>query len=295
MKWLHALIFPKTVCDEKDAKQKTFIHRDLKSANLMLDPIQGLSNEEPRRYTLRIIDLGLGRYKNMNQGQRGMETVDISTAMMSGCGSQLWMAPEIVNGKIYNEKVDVFSYSMCLLEMITNKLPWSDFPSAGLACSRGNRPLNQLKRDRNVGGWSVEEKEFLCDLVIECWEQQPTSRPSFEGIYTQLETFQKDNGYDNLFNKVDNSQNGGQPDVKPDVKPDVNQDLPDVKQDLSVVNSGIHTINNVIIDIYSYNQTVYSAINLDFNDGFQSNNITCITFLNKLIIEEKLHMDIQYR
>lgn len=31
------------------------------------------------------------------------------TQAMTGCGSILWMAPEIVNGELFNEKIDVYS------------------------------------------------------------------------------------------------------------------------------------------------------------------------------------------
>ena len=39
------------------------------------------------------------------------ELQDIATAKMSGCGSVLWMAPEILLGKKYNEKVSHTYYS----------------------------------------------------------------------------------------------------------------------------------------------------------------------------------------
>ena len=42
---------------------------------------------------------------------------------MTGCGSVLWMAPEILTGETYNEKVDVFSFAMVIVELISCKLP----------------------------------------------------------------------------------------------------------------------------------------------------------------------------
>ena len=86
--------------------------------------------------------------------------------MMTGCGSVLWMAPEILLGKqaqlavclyhtplrslpflcgvsgisseafivlglfrgivgeVFNEKIDVYSYAMCLVELVDFHLPW---------------------------------------------------------------------------------------------------------------------------------------------------------------------------
>ncbi len=39
----------------------------------------------------------------------------VQTMAMTGCGSVLWMAPEILLGEKYNEKIDVFSCVLCLL------------------------------------------------------------------------------------------------------------------------------------------------------------------------------------
>lgn len=49
------------------------------------------------------------------------------TIAMTGCASVLWMAPEILTGQNYNEKVDVFSYAMCLVELVVRRLEDDDF------------------------------------------------------------------------------------------------------------------------------------------------------------------------
>ena len=43
--------------------------------------------------------------------------------MMTGCGSGLWMAPEIYMAGPYNETVDVYSFAMCLIELLARELP----------------------------------------------------------------------------------------------------------------------------------------------------------------------------
>ena len=58
----------------------------------------------------------------------------VQTMAMMGCGSVLWMAPEILTGESYNEKVDVFSYAMVLVELISCKLPVRLFLLLPLLC-----------------------------------------------------------------------------------------------------------------------------------------------------------------
>lgn len=41
------------------------------------------------------------------------------TRTQSIVGSPFWMAPEVLNGKVYNEKADVFSYGIVLCELIS--------------------------------------------------------------------------------------------------------------------------------------------------------------------------------
>ena len=63
--------------------------------------------------------------------------------MMSGCGSVFWMAPEILLGRRYNEMVDVFSYAMCLVEMVDLHLPWHGLATAAevpYRVTKGERP-----------------------------------------------------------------------------------------------------------------------------------------------------------
>ena len=108
--------------------------------------------------------------------------------MMTGCGSVLWMAPEILNGDIFNEKVDVFSYAMCLVEVIDRHLPWTGCSNAGvvpLKVVRGERPDAQLT--------SHPGSTALAKLVRECWAQDPRDRPSFGRVLKRLQELQPPN------------------------------------------------------------------------------------------------------
>jgi serine/threonine protein kinase len=105
--------------------------------------------------------------------------------MMTGCGSVLWMAPEILLGATYNEKVDVFSYAMCLVELVDCKLPWAGVATGAEVphkVTRGQRPRRQLEgtAERPVDG-------RLAALIRDCWAQESERRPDFTTVVLGLE------------------------------------------------------------------------------------------------------------
>lgn len=62
------------------------LHRDLKSANILLD----------ESYTAKLADFGLSRLKAVRSGMTG------------NCGTVQWMAPEVLSNEDYAEPADVF-------------------------------------------------------------------------------------------------------------------------------------------------------------------------------------------
>eukprot|EP00798_Chlamydomonas_sp_ICE-L_P030373 gene30373-35379_t len=80
------------------------IHRDLKSDNIFVNGSAGV---------VKIGDLG---FATMRAG--------LSTAM-SVIGTPEFMAPELYEEQ-YNEKVDVYSFGLCLLELVTLEYPYAE-------------------------------------------------------------------------------------------------------------------------------------------------------------------------
>ena len=123
--------------------------------------------------------------------------------MMTGCGSVLWMAPEILLGEIFNEKVDVFSYAMCMLEVVDCELPWTSICSAGavpLRVTRGDRPDLQLNR--------AECCSELKKLIRDCWDSKPQSRPSFRTIKNRVSTMMESSQHEEFDGEDDGQQDG---------------------------------------------------------------------------------------
>jgi serine/threonine protein kinase len=93
---------------------KPLMHRDLKSPNLLLQEDPQTAAAAGRPLLAKVADFGLSRDKDLREVSEAL----LETNLMTGCGSILWMAPEILLGKTYNEKVDVFAYAMCLVELV---------------------------------------------------------------------------------------------------------------------------------------------------------------------------------
>jgi serine/threonine protein kinase len=95
------------------------------------------------------------------------------------------MAPEILLGDTYNEKVDVYSYAMCLLELVNCKIPWSGVATGAevpLKVTQGQRPTQQL-----AGTAERPVDARMAELIKDCWHEESSRRPNFTAVILRLE------------------------------------------------------------------------------------------------------------
>ncbi|CAN0513581.1 unnamed protein product, partial [Ectocarpus sp. 12 AP-2014] len=90
------------------SQEPPIIHRDLKCDNIFINGAAG---------DIRIGDLGLS-----TSNTRSEKT-------MSVLGTPEFMAPELYE-EFYTEKVDIYAFGMCMLEMVTKERPYSECVNA---------------------------------------------------------------------------------------------------------------------------------------------------------------------
>ncbi|CAJ1422368.1 unnamed protein product [Effrenium voratum] len=163
--------------------RRQVVHRDLKSLNLLLAaPLRG--DDVP---AVKVSDFGLSRAFKPDQAQdlpKMLEwmVVKFVVCMTSGAGTYHWMAPEVLSGQGYDEKVDVYSYGICLFELITRRIPYEgsglEPVSIAVAVSRGRRPDPKF-----VPQDCPADLRFTMKC---CWAHRSGGRPGFDTILETL-------------------------------------------------------------------------------------------------------------
>ena len=153
MKFLHSLSPP-------------IIHRDLKSPNILLT-FSSPDGSKRRVPIPKIADFGLSRGLVWEPSING-----------SVVENPAWLAPEIINRKPHNEKIDVYAFGVILYEIVSGRRFFSNFKfdhEKEAAILQGCRP--PLAHDADA---------VLSYLIKQCWSPLPSDRPSFDQIVTAL-------------------------------------------------------------------------------------------------------------
>ena len=96
-----------------------------------------------------------------------------------------YMAPEVLRRKLYTKAADVYSFGIILWELTSCQMPFSNHSNVSnntipliLEISKGERP-------EIVEG----TPPAFAKLIQDCWNQDPTLRPTMEEVYKKIWSF----------------------------------------------------------------------------------------------------------
>ena len=92
------------------------------------------------------------------------------------------MAPEVIRHESYSSNADVYSFGICLWQLITREIPFATSTpiQAAYAVAEGRRPLIPASTPRR-----------LREIISACWDQDSHRRPSFTYIAMALADYAK--------------------------------------------------------------------------------------------------------
>jgi serine/threonine protein kinase len=156
------------------------VHRDLKSLNLLLAARVADRGVTP---WVKVSDFGLSRFLPLTPAVHGGFSHGVMTG---GVGTALWMAPEVLSGNSYDEKVDVYSFAVVLYELLCRWIPFEgcglEPVSIAVAVTSGRRPDTKYAPS--------DCPPSLCRIMKWCWMHWPSDRPTFDAVLEMLKQAQ---------------------------------------------------------------------------------------------------------
>ncbi|NIO28539.1 MAG: protein kinase [Candidatus Latescibacteria bacterium] len=125
------------------AHKKTIVHRDIKSANILIDEIEQVT----------ILDFGLA--KPSTQAELAEEG-----------GTAAYMSPEQARGAVLDHRTDIWSLGVCLYEMIAGRLPFEAEQGSAIIYQILNQsppPLSELRSNVPEKVLRIVEKAMASD------------------------------------------------------------------------------------------------------------------------------------
>jgi serine/threonine protein kinase len=148
--------------------EKRILYRDIKSENIAFNV----------RGDVRIFDFGLAKELKAKDLVKKPDEYK-STGLT---GSRRYMAPEVVRCLNYGFSADVYSFGILAWQVVALQTPFANFD----ANAHFDRVVLKGRRPPRSALHSLPK--LLQRMVKECWSANPSERPTFQQVCTQIES-----------------------------------------------------------------------------------------------------------
>ncbi|CAM8949184.1 unnamed protein product [Rhodiola kirilowii] len=146
---------------------KKIVHRDVKTENMLL--------ADSKQQTLKIADFGVARVEAQNPCEMTGET-----------GTLGYMAPEVLQGKPYNRRCDVYSFGICLWEIYCCDMPYPNLSEIAISSAVVQQNLRpEIPRCC---------PKPLANIMRKCWDANHEKRPDMDEVVRLLEAIDTSKG-----------------------------------------------------------------------------------------------------
>nr|XP_023919249.1 putative wall-associated receptor kinase-like 16 [Quercus suber]POF01848.1 wall-associated receptor kinase 2 [Quercus suber] len=160
------------------ATSMPIIHRDIKTANILLDD----------NYTAKVADFGASRLVPLDQTQ-------LTTLVQGTLG---YLDPEYLQTSNLTEKSDVYSFGVVMAELLTGKKALS-FDRPEIDRNLATSFVSAIKEDRLlqivevhiVNDGNIEQLKEVANLAKRCLRLRGDDRPSMKEVAAELERLKK--------------------------------------------------------------------------------------------------------
>uniref|UniRef100_A0A0D9XQL1 non-specific serine/threonine protein kinase n=1 Tax=Leersia perrieri TaxID=77586 RepID=A0A0D9XQL1_9ORYZ len=159
------------------------VHRDVKSNNILLGD----------NFEAHVADFGLAKFLRSTGSGNGAAAT--SECMSAVAGSYGYIAPEYAYTLRVDEKSDVYSYGVVLLELITGRRPVGDF-GEGVDIVQWTKRVTDGRRenvhrivDRRISTVPMDEVAHLFFVSMLCVQENSVERPTMREVVQMLSEF----------------------------------------------------------------------------------------------------------